>query len=274
MKFASAFLGTCVSLLLFIVGCGGDDPGSAGPPISTSTVVPSATTNGGAASAAPKKTNAAPTEYKTLIKRRGAKPHMVGTNQIFRLYHFTSGSNRFTGLARNISTNGLYTIFRIEHGLLDGYVVTKFPKTTNRVHQTTYLRGLKNGREYAWHKNGKLKLQGDWTNGVRTGTWFLWHGDGTTNRVDMYKDGKYVGKHKVFVSAGLARVWKAADLKSAYPGVAQAAVIKGFGSPDKIQGANWIYQGVKVPDAIAGKQTVTVVFTMQKGKVAVVNFQP
>lgn len=271
MRIASAFLGACVSLLIFIVACGGDDP-APGPSFSTSNVVPSTSTNGGGANTP--KAKVGPTEYKSLVKRRGNKPEITGTNQIFRLYHFTTGSNRFTGLARHISTNGLYTIFRIEHGLLDGYVVTKFPKTTNRVHQTTYLRGLKNGREYAWHKNGRLKLQGDWTNGVRTGTWFLWHEDGKTNRVDKYKDGKYMGKHRVFVSEALKRIWTKADLQKFYTNQPQTIILKGFGSPDTIVGANWVYRGVKVPDAIPNKQTATVTFTMQAGKVSVVGFAP
>jgi len=263
MRIAMAFLGASVIL----VGCGGDD---GDPPLSTTQFVPSTSTNnvGGGTP----KAKAGPYDYKQLVKRRGAEPFMMGTNKVYRTYHFTSGTTRFTGTARHISTNGWFKIYQIKFGLKNGYELQKYPRTTNFIHKIFYLRGLKNGREYAWHKNGQLKLQGEWTNGVRTGKWFLWHDDGTTNRVDSYLNGKHLGKHKLFVSAGLKMTWKAADLKKTYIGQPQAIIMKGFGSPDKMQDANWIYYGVKVPDAIPNQATATMIFTLTKGKVTAVNF--
>jgi len=266
MRIALAILGAGV----LWVGCGGDEGES--KPLSTTQFVPSTSTNN--AGGATTKTNAGPYDYKQLKKRVSAEPQMMGTNKIYRLYHFV-GTNRFTGIARHNSTNGWFQMYRIEHGLMDGYVYKKFPRTTNYVHRIFYLRGLKNGREYSWHKNGKLKLQGEWTNGVRTGKWFLWHDDGTTNRVDSYSNGKYLGKHKLFVSEGLKRQWRAADLRKFYVVQAQpqAIIQKAFGSPDKIiKGNNWIYYGVRVSDAIPGQNTATMIFTLQKGKVTAVNF--
>jgi len=266
MRIAMAFLGVSV----FLVGCGGDDGDS--KPLSTTQFVPSTSTNKVGGGAPKAKAKAGPYDYKKLVKRRGAKPVMMGTNQVYRTYHFTSGTNRFTGMARYISTNGWYKMYQIKFGLKNGYEFQKYPRTTNLVHKIFYLRGLKNGREYAWHKNGKLKLQGEWTNGVRTGKWFLWHDDGNTNRVDSYLNGKYLGKHKLLVSGGLKLTWKAAVLKSTYVGQPQAIIMKGFGSPDQQKGTSWIYYGVRVIDAFPNQATATMIFTLQKGKVTAVNF--
>ena len=262
-----AILGASV----FLVGCGGDNGKQ--PTASTETIVSSTSTKGSPAETTTN-TNAGPYEYKDLIKRPDAKIHFNGTNKIYRTYHFTTGTNRFNGLARHISTNGLYTIYRIENGFLHGYVRAKYKGTTNLMHHWTYSRGIKHGLEYRWHRNGQMMMRGFWTNGVRTGNWRTWHDDGSTNRGDRYLNGKYLGKSKVFLSGGLKMTWKAGDLRKFYTDKPQAIIMKGFGSPDKKKGANWIYHGVKVPDAIPNQQTVTVIFTMQKGKVAVVGFSP
>ena len=249
---------------IFLIGCGGSDDDD--KPVSSTTVDPNSPNNK-ASGKTTKKSKPGPVPYKSLIRRRGARPVITGTNKIYRYYHFTQGTNRFTGIARNVSTNGS-TLFRIEHGLVDGYRITLFPKSTNRLHQAFYIKGLKNGREYYWHKNGKLKIQGQFTNGVRTGVWFLWHNDGTTNRVDLYANGKYMGKNKLFLSTGMKYQWKAEDLRELYVGKPQSTIQKTFGSPDRIKGANWIYYGVKVANAIPDKVAVTVTFVIRNDTVA------
>lgn len=260
MRFALAILVAGI----FLTGCGGGDDEN--QPISTTTVDPNSPKNNGGATPT-KKSKPGPMPYGALIRKREAKPVNTSTNKVYRYHHFTKGTDRFTGIARNVSTNGI-TYFPIKDGLFQGGVKTRYPKRTNLLHRAFYIKGWKNGREYYWHKNGQLKIQGQWTNGVRTGVWFLWHDDGTTNRVDLYANGKYMGKHKSFLSAGMKYTWKSEDLKKIYVGKPQATIQKAFGSPDKIKGANWIYYGVKVANAVPDKVAVTVTFVIQNGTVA------
>jgi hypothetical protein len=90
--------------------------------------------------------------------------------------------------------------------------------------------------------------------------------------VDSYLNGKYLGKHKLLVSAGLKLTWKAAVLKTTYVGQPQAIIMKGFGSPDQQQGTSWIYYGVRVTDAIPDQEEVTLIFTIQNGRVTALSF--
>jgi antitoxin component YwqK of YwqJK toxin-antitoxin module len=209
-------------------------------------------------------------DYKKLIRRRGATPIKSGTNQVCRLYHSTEGTNRFTGIAKSVSTKGLVTFYRIEHGLRDGYVFTLFSKSANWIHQARYLRGLKNGREYHWHKNGRLKIQGQFTNGVIVGTWFSWDKNGQTNGMRLYNNsGKLIGV-KSFLPFGMKLVWDAAQSRKIYTGKPQTTIQTVFGKPSKRERANWVYKGVKVNNAISGKVATTVTFTIQNGNVAAV----
>ena len=207
-------------------------------------------------------------DYKKLIRRRGATPIKSGTNQVCRLYRSTEGTNRFTGIAKSVSTKGLVTFYRIEHGLRDGYVFTLFSKSANWIHHERYLRGLKNGREFYWHKNGRLKIQGQFTNGVAIGPRFSWYENGQTNRMWLYDNsGKLIGI-KRFLPFGMKQVWEAAQLRKIYTGKQQSIILSVFGKPAKLEGANWVYKGVKVNNAISGKVATTVTLTIQNGAVA------
>lgn len=269
MKIALTML--CGGLLLGM-GCGGDDEPD--PGLGTASLKQPADGGGNPGGNPPTPpAKKAPTEYKNLIKRPGAKPVMVGTNQITRIYHF-EGTNRFSGIARNVTTNGLFTLWRIEHGLIDGPVIQKFGSTTNKVHEWNYLRGLKNGWETSWHQNGKLKLSGFWTNGVRNGLWVMWHNDGSTNRVDLYAMGVHKGKSKLHLSQGLTMDWTAARLQQVYVNKPLSTIQRMFGSPDKIVKGGWVYYNVKVNGAVPNKAAVTTTFVHQAGKVTLVQFAP
>jgi hypothetical protein len=265
MKFAQAILGAGILL----IGCGGGDDGGSQPP-SITTIDPEPNPNNTSGEAT-KKPKPGQMDYKTLIKRRGTTPITAGTNKIYRLYHFTQGTNRFTGIAESVSTNGI-TFFRIEHGLKDGYAITLFPNSTNRIHQARYVRGLKNGREYYWHKNGRLKAQGQFTNGVAVGPRFSWDENGQTNRMWLYDNsGKLIGV-KRFLPFGMQRAWDAAQLRKIYTGKQQSIIRSVFGKPAKIEGSNWLYKGLRVNNAIQSKVATTVTFTIPNGTVTAVLF--
>ena len=257
MKFVLAILGAGI----FLFGCGGGDDGDK-QTLSTTTI----DTGGGTT----KKPKPGPVEYKSLIERRGDKPVITGTNKAYRFYYFKEGTKRFTGIAKKNWTNGFVTLYRIEHGLKDGYAVTLFPKSTNHFQRVRFEKGLKNGKEFVWHPNYKLKTQGQWTNGVKTGPWFRWNEDGTTNLVAHYLNGKYLGRDKRFLPEGMLRTWEANALGTFYTGKPQAIILKAFGTPTQAKGPNWIYKGMKVTRAIPGKVATTVTFTIQSGKVAAV----
>ena len=264
MRFALAILGAGV----FLMGCGGGDDGD-NQPLNTTTIDPDSTPNNSGGGTT-RKSKPKWVDYKSLIKQPGDKPSVIGTNQIYRMYHFTQGTNRFTGIARNVSTNGLVTFYRIEHGLKDGYAITLFPNSTNKVHQALYVHGLKNGREFYWHKNGRLKFQGQFTNGVAVGPRFSWDENGQTNRMWLYDNsGKLIGI-KRFPRVGVTTVWDAAQLRKIYTGKQQSIIQSVFGKPTKMEGGNWVYKGVKVKNAIPGKIAITVTFTIQNGNVAAV----
>ena len=267
MRFALAIVGMGV----FLIGCGGGDDGD-NQPYGSTTIDPGSTPNG-TGGGTPKKAKAGPMDYQKLIRRRGDKPVVTGTNRIYRLYHFTEGTTRFTGIAKSVSTNGMVTFFRIEQGLKDGYVVTKFPNSTNRFHQARYIRGLKNGREFYWHKNGRLKIQGQFTNGVAVGPRFSWDENGQTNRMWLYDNsGKLIGIKRAPRPVGMTTTWDATQLRTIYTGKPQTTIQAVFGKPAKLEGANWVYKGVKVNNAIPGKVATTVTFTIQNGVVAAVLF--
>ena len=264
MRFALAIFGVGI----FLNGCGGGDDGDNQTYGSAS--IDSGSNPNGTGGGTPKKAKAGPLDYKKLIRRRGDKPVVTGTNRIYRTYHFTEGTTQFTGIAKSVSTNGLVTFFRIEHGLKHGYVITKFPNSTNRFHQARYILGLKNGREFYWHKNGRLKIQGQFTNGVAIGPRFSWDENGQTNRMWLYDNsGKLIGI-KRFLPFGMKQVWEAAQLRKIYTGKQQSIILSVFGKPAKLEGANWVYKGVKVNNAIPGKVATTVTFTIQNGVVAAV----
>ncbi|MBI97351.1 MAG: hypothetical protein CMO78_02230, partial [Verrucomicrobiales bacterium] len=125
-----------------------------------------------------------------------------------------------------------------------------------------------------WHKNGKLKLSGFWTNNVRNGVWMMWHDDGSTNRVDLYAMGVHKGKSKLHLSEGLKREWTPQQLQQYYTGKSLQMVQRAFGSPDKIVKGGWVYYNMKVAGAVPNKAAVTTTFAHAAGKVTVVRFAP
>ena len=119
MKFVLAALGACALL----IGCGGGDDGDI-QPLSTTTIDEGEGTT--------KKPEPGPVEYKSLIRRPKVNPLVMGTNKLYRLNNFSQSTNRFTGITKNVSTDGLVTSFRIEHGLKDVYAATLFQNSTNQ----------------------------------------------------------------------------------------------------------------------------------------------
>jgi len=270
MKIALTML--CGGLLLG-VGCGGDDEPD--PGLGTASLKQPAEGGGNAGGntpAPPKKKQ--PMKYRDLVRRPGAVPHVVGTNKITRFYYFTSGTNRFTGLAVDKTTNGLFTVYAIRSGMLNGKVKQKFANSTNYVSERTYTNGLQQGIERHWHRNGRLRMHGHWTNGVRHGHWLLLHDDGSTNRMDLYDMGAWKGKHPVFVSQGLTMEWTSQQLQQVYVGKPLSTIQRMFGSPDKIVKGGWVYYNVKVNGAVPNKAAVTTTFVHQAGKVTLVQFAP
>ena len=103
MRFELAILGAGI----FLIGCSGADEGY-NQPLSTAPIDPASTLNN-TGKGTTKKPKPRPVDYKKLICRRGVTPIKSGTNQVCRLYHSTEGTTRFTGIAKNVSTNGLVT---------------------------------------------------------------------------------------------------------------------------------------------------------------------
>jgi antitoxin component YwqK of YwqJK toxin-antitoxin module len=265
MRFTEALLGAGI----FLIGCGGGDDGGS-QPLGSTTIDPNSIPNDTNKEVI-KKPKPGPVDYMTLTKRRGDTPITAGTNKIYRLYHFTQGTNRFTGITKSVNTNGV-TLCRIEHGLKDGYEITLFPNITNRLHQAHYVHGLKNGREFYWHKNGQLKIQGQFTNGVAVGPRFSWDENGQTNRIWLYDNsGKLIGVRR-FLPIGMKRVWDAAQLKEIYTGKKQSIIRSVFGKPTKTEGNNWIYKGLRVNKGIPNQVITTVTFTIQNGTVTAVMY--
>ena len=197
MRFELVILGAGI----FLIGCRGADEWYNQPP-STATIDPDSTLNN-TGKGTTKKPKPSPMDYKKLIRRLGTTPTKSGMNQVCRFYHSTEGTNRFTGVPKSVSTKGLVTFYRIEQGLRDGYVFILFSKSANWIHQARYLRGLKNGRKYHWHNNGRLKIQGQFTNGVIVGTWFSWDENCQTNVMRLYNNSDKLIGIKNFLPFGM-----------------------------------------------------------------------
>ena len=78
-------------------------------------------------------------------------------------------------------------------------------------------------------------------------------------------------KNITIIGAGISGI-AAAQLRKIYTGKPQSTILSVFGNPAKMEGANWVYKGVKVNNAIPGKVATTVTFTIQNGVVAAVLF--
>lgn len=259
--------------LMMLLGCGGDDagPGTDGP-ISSATLNPGDNSGGGGTAKSPTTNTNAPVDYNSLIKKTGAQPVIVGTNQFRLLYHFTDDNNRFSGLAKVKDPQGRTTIFRIEHGLKDGYQITRHPNSTNLLQRIRYIRGLKSGPENRFYPNGSKWVAGIWTNNLRTGHWFIWNQDGSTNQVDIWRNGLHIKRDVRFLSPGLARQWSGQQLQAAYIGQPASILRKAFGKPFDVRGPKVYYYYAKVSGVLDGKLATKIIFTVQNGKVTAVEF--
>ncbi len=258
---------------MLLGGCGGDDEtGGDGGPISSATLNPGDNSGGGGTTPAPTTNTNAPVDYNTLQKRTGAKPVIVGTNQFKLLYHFTKDDQRYTGLARHKDPQGRTTVFRIEHGLKDGYQITRHPNSTNVFQRIRYVRGLKSGPENRFFPDGKRWVAGMWTNNLRTGHWFIWNVDGSTNQVDIWRNGLHIKRDVRFLSPGLARLWTGQELQSAYIGQPASILRKAFGKPFDVRGPKVYYYYAKVNGVLDGKLATKIIFTVTNGTVSAVEF--
>ncbi len=253
-------------MVVFSVGCGGGNGGNEPPdPAITSPTQNTSTGSGDAASTKP-------IQYGSLKKRTIKTPFTVGTNRVFTQWHFKD-EKPYTGIAIHKGTNNMVTFYPLKNGLKHGYVITRYPRSTNHFQTVRFEKGVKNGKEFLWHPNSKRKIWGQWTNGARTGPWFWWNEDGTTNRVDHYLKGKWIGRDRRSLPPGMARSWDAAVLKKYYIGKPQTIIEKAFGKPTRTKGPDWIYDGMTVTNGLPeNKGATTVIFTLKDGKVTTLVF--
>tara|TARA_B100000959_G_C14953597_1_gene612824 strand:+ start:589 stop:1431 length:843 start_codon:yes stop_codon:yes gene_type:complete len=252
--------------VVFLVGCGGGDGGNEA--LGSATITPAQNAPTGSSEGSSKRR----VKYSSLKIRKVKTPFTLGTNRIFSQWHFKD-NKPFTGIAFQKGTNGMVTFYPLKNGLKNGYVITQFPRSTNHFQRVRFEKGVKNGKEFLWHSNYKLKIQGQWTNGTRTGPWFWWNEDGTTNRVDHYLKGKWRGRDRRFLPPGIARSWDAAILKKYYVGKPQAIILKAFGTPTRKKASTWVYQGMSITNGLPEIKTAsTVTFSLKNGTVTAVLF--
>ena len=75
----------------------------------------------------------------------------------------------------------------------DGTVLETYEGGQKKAQGLKLADGSKDGRWVSWHKNGKKKLEGVYTNGKREGTWTGWFENGQKSGEGLYKNGKQTG---------------------------------------------------------------------------------
>jgi len=80
--------------------------------------------------------------------------------------------------------------------LFTGVDVTFFDDGISKKEEANYHRGLKNGTEYLYYKNGQLKAERIWKKGLKDGVWKNWDEDGNKTAEASYskniKDGDWI----------------------------------------------------------------------------------
>ena len=81
--------------------------------------------------------------------------------------------------------------FDVERIPYTGMVVEKFPDGSPRA-EASFLKGRKDGMERFWYKNGILKEESHWFDGLAEGIMSTWTEEGASKRIIKFKKGELI----------------------------------------------------------------------------------
>lgn len=86
--------------------------------------------------------------------------------------------------------------------LFTGVDVTFFADSDIKESETSYTKGLKDGQEILYYKNGQMKADRSWKAGQKEGMWTNWDEDGNKTAEAPYKKNKKHGTWIIWSSKG------------------------------------------------------------------------
>ena len=108
----------------------------------------------------------------------------------------------YTGTAVDKHPNGKKRLeIPIKKGKING-TSKEWAKNGKKIHETTYVNGVQNGRETHWYVIGQKKLEVNLVNGKAVGICTEWYKNGNKKSEGSFQNGKEQGEHKWWFNKG------------------------------------------------------------------------
>ena len=108
----------------------------------------------------------------------------------------------YTGTATDKHPNGKKRLeIPIKNGKVNG-MSKEWAKNGQKIHETTYVNGVQNGRETHWYVMGQKKLEVNLVQGNAEGVCTEWYKNGTKKSEGNFTNGKENGEHKWWFNKG------------------------------------------------------------------------